>query len=233
MAIPDMSGVSLLAAIRQFSDPVAWAELELLLGLDITEARDGWSADDWVRHDSKVGLKLELVLDEGLPGRVAQLGIARLLTTDYVTASWVRLRSVFEAKLQSGELAATGYIKPVKLTDSRAAVPADKWRFLELDFRNGAASGEGLEIISILIDRAEHASEHETEPEGMTEPAVGIPSSARSLVPSRRKAGVWPVIKPGSRMSPAARRTSTVGSHGSSRPRAARCTVDRASCVWT
>ncbi len=33
MAIPDMSGVSLKAAIRLFSDSVAWAELELLLGL--------------------------------------------------------------------------------------------------------------------------------------------------------------------------------------------------------
>jgi len=144
MAIPKMSGLSLLAAIRKFSEPAAWAELEQLLGLgvDTAETCAGWSADDWVRHDFQVGLKLE---------------VARLRPTDSVTAwhRWARLRTAFKAKLQSGELVATGYVKPPKLTDSRTAVPADKWRFLELDFRNGAAAGEGLEIVSVLIDRAE------------------------------------------------------------------------------
>ena len=37
MAIPKMSGVSLLTAIRQISDPVAWAEFELLLGLMVRD----------------------------------------------------------------------------------------------------------------------------------------------------------------------------------------------------
>ncbi len=37
MAIPDISGVSLLTTIRQFSDPVAWAEFELLLGLMVRD----------------------------------------------------------------------------------------------------------------------------------------------------------------------------------------------------
>ncbi len=144
MATSDMSGVSLLTAIRQFSDPVAWAEFELLLGLGggDTEARAGWNADDWKRHDFQVSLSLEGV---------------RLRSTEHIITwhRWARLRLAFKKRLQSGELVATGYIKPVKLTDSRMAVPADKWRFLELDFWNEAAAGEGLEIVSVLIDRAE------------------------------------------------------------------------------
>ncbi len=58
MAIPDMSGVSLLAAIRQFSDPGAWTEFELVLGLGEVDAevRAGWNADDWARHDFLIGL---------------------------------------------------------------------------------------------------------------------------------------------------------------------------------
>ncbi len=144
MAIPDMSGVSLLAAVRQFSEPVAWAEFELLLGLGggDAEARAGWNADDWARHDFQIVLKLE---------------VARKQPTEYINAwvRWARLRLAFKKRLQSGELVATGYVKPVKLTDSRTVVPADKWRFLELDFQNGAAAGKGLEIVSVLIDRAE------------------------------------------------------------------------------
>ncbi len=61
MAIPKMSDLSLLAAIRQFSEPAAWAELEQLLGLGVgtTEARDGWTENDWARRDYQVMLMLE------------------------------------------------------------------------------------------------------------------------------------------------------------------------------
>ena len=61
MAIPNNAGVSLLAAIGKFSEPRAWAELEQLfgLGVDTTEARDGWTENDWARRDYQVLLMLE------------------------------------------------------------------------------------------------------------------------------------------------------------------------------
>ncbi len=144
MAIPDMSGVSPLAAIRQFSDPEAWAKFEQLLGLEVVtaEERASWNADDWARRDYQMALMLQS---------------ARLRPAEHVTAlhSWAQLRNAFKARLQSGELVATGYVKPVELTDRPTAIPTDKWRFLKLDYLNGSASGEGLEIVSILIYRAE------------------------------------------------------------------------------
>ncbi len=159
MTIPDMSGVSLLVAIRQFSDLVAWAEFELLLRLEggDAEARAGWNADDWVYYDLEIALKLEVV---------------RKKPTEYIHAwdRWARLRAAFKKRLQSGELVATGYVKPVKVTESRRTIPADKWRFLEMDFRNGAASGEGLEFVSILVCRADYVDEAPTKPTIAAEP---------------------------------------------------------------
>ncbi len=159
MSIPDMSGVPPLAAIRQFSDPVAWAEFELLLGLEggDAEARAGWNTEEWARYDFQIVLKLE---------------VARKKLSEYLHAwhRWARLRLAFKKRLQSGELVATGYVKPVKVPDSRITIPADKWRFLEMEFRNGAASGEGLEIVSILVCRADYVDEAPTKPTIAAEP---------------------------------------------------------------
>ncbi len=142
MAIPKISDLSLLAAIQRFSEPAAWAELELLLGLGVgtTEARAGWTENDWALRDFQVMLKLE---------------VARKRQIEGVLRRWTQLTTAFRARLRSGELVATGYVKPRKLNDSRTAIPADKWQFLVLDFSNGTASGDGLEVVEILIDRAE------------------------------------------------------------------------------
>ena len=177
MAIPKMSGVSLLTAIRQFSDPVDWAVFELLLGLKggDAEARAGWTEEEWALHDSQVKLKLEAARH-------------RLIVGPPGLHLWDQLKTAFRTRLRSGELVATGYVKPRKLNDSRTAIPADKWQFLVLDFSNGTASGDGLEVVEILIDRAEHASEHETEPEGMGEhiPLGVTPKEKPEPAPDRR-----------------------------------------------
>ena len=132
----------LLAAIRHFSDLVAWTEFERLLELDASaEERAGWNASDWARHDFQVSLKLDVArqrLSEGLPAM----------------HRWAQLRTAFRARLQSGELVATGYVKPVRVGDGRIAIPADKWRFLQPDFRNSSAVGEGLKIVDVLVREA-------------------------------------------------------------------------------
>ena len=148
MAIPNTSGLRLFAAIRKFSESSAWAELEELLGLGVATAgeRASSTADDWARRDFQVMLKLEA---------------ARVRPTEGLTAwhRWIRLRIAFKARLQSGELVATGYVKPVELAHERTAIPSDKWRFLELDIRNGAARGEGLEIVSIIVSAADRVDQ--------------------------------------------------------------------------
>ncbi len=142
MANPKISDLSLFAAIRQFSEPAAWAELEQLLGLGMgtTEARDGWTENDWARRDYQVMLMLEA---------------ARKCQIFGTLRCWVQLTIAFRARLRSGELVATGYAKPVELACERTNIPADNWRFLKLDFVNGAASGEGLEIVSVRINSVE------------------------------------------------------------------------------
>ena len=148
MAIPNLSGRSLLAAIWQFAEPEAWAKFEQLLGLEVVtaEERASWNADDWARRDYQMALMLQN---------------ARLRPAEYVTAlhSWAQLRNAFKARLQSGELVATGYVKPVELTDRPTAIPTDKWRFLKLDYLNGSASGEGLEIVSIVVSPSDQADQ--------------------------------------------------------------------------
>ncbi len=143
METTNAAGLPLLAAIRKFSDQVAWAEFERLLRLDASaEERAGWNASDWARHDFQVSLKLDAArkrLSEGVPAM----------------NRWAQLKTAFRARLQSGKLVATGYVKPVGVGDGPIAIPADKWRFLRPDFRNSSAVGEGLEVVSVLVNRAE------------------------------------------------------------------------------
>ena len=143
MDYSNRAGLRLLAAVRRFSDPVAWTEFERLLGLDASaKERARCNASDWVRHDFQVTLKLDAArqrLAEGLPA----------------LHRWAQLKTVFQARLQSGELVATGYVKPARIEDGPIAIPADKWRFLQPDFRNSTAAGGGLEIVSVLVYRAE------------------------------------------------------------------------------
>ncbi len=90
MAIPKISDLSLLAAIRQFSEPAAWAELEQLLGLGVgtTEARDGWTENDWARRDYQVMLMLEVARKRPILGALLR---------------WAQLNTAFRARPRSGE----------------------------------------------------------------------------------------------------------------------------------
>ena len=175
MAIPGISGVSLLAAIGKFSEPTAWAELEQLfgLGVDNTEARDGWTENDWVRRDYQVMLMLE---------------VARKRPIEGITAlhRWTQLKTAFRARLRSGELVGTGYVKPVNLADSRMAIPSDKWRFLEPDFRDSTASGAGMEIVSILVCRADHVDE------APTKPTIAAETTCRQWIERKAETGEKP-----------------------------------------
>ncbi len=133
----------LLAAIRQFSVSVAWTEFERLLELDASaKDRARWDASDWARHDFRVILELDAARHQPVE-------------SIHALHRWAQLKTAFRARLQSGELVATGYVKPVRVGDGRIAIPADKWRFLRPDFRNSSAVGEGLEVVSVLVNRAE------------------------------------------------------------------------------
>ena len=171
MAIPKMSDLSPLAAIRQFSEPAAWAELEQLLGLGevTTKARDGWTENDWARHDFQVKLKVE----------AARL---RPIEGFKVLFCWGQLDTAFRARLRSGELVATGEVKPVKLAPERTAIPADRWRFLKIDYQKGIASGLGLEVVSILV-----------LDDAPTKSTIAAETACRELIKRKAKTGIKPV----------------------------------------
>ncbi len=143
-------GLPLFPAIRTFSDPAAWAELEELLAVKVNQGeKDGWAAQEWARHDLRMMLPLGLAFpDSDSPARLKNL---------QAWHRWVILRTAFHKRLQSGELVARGYVKPAKIDDRRAAIASDKWGFLEPDFRDSAASGGGLEIVDVLVYPAESA----------------------------------------------------------------------------
>ena len=51
--------LSLLPAIRTFSEPAAWDEFERFLGLtDSREAHASWNAGDWARYELRLSLML-------------------------------------------------------------------------------------------------------------------------------------------------------------------------------
>ena len=153
----------LFEAIRTYSDSTGWAELGSLLAVKGDSAeKDGWSAQDWAIYD----LRIKLPLGLAFPGSDSPA----LFRNVPAWHRWVRLRTAFHQQLQSGDLVATGYVKPVELDDSRKTIPADKWAFLELDFQRSAASGGGTEIIAIRVSRA--VSTGGSPPETSPVPAV-------------------------------------------------------------
>ncbi len=138
------NGLPLFPAIRTYSDPVAWAELENLLSVKVDPAEKGrWTPNDWAMHD--FGIKLLLGL--ALPGSGSAVRLKYLQDWH----RWVRLRTAFHRRLQSGELVATGYVKPVKHDGRRIVIDPDMWGFLEPDFRDSAASGGGMEVIHVAV----------------------------------------------------------------------------------
>ena len=143
-------GLPLFPAIRTFSDPVAWAELENLLSVKVDPAEKGrWTPNDWAKHD----FSIKLLLGLALPGSGSAVRLKNLQGWH----RWVILRTGFHKRLQSGELVARGYVKPAKIDDHHAAIAPDKWGFLEPDFRDSTASGGGLEIVDVLVYPAESA----------------------------------------------------------------------------
>ena len=156
-------GLPLFPAIRTFSNPAAWAELENLLSVKVDPAEKGrWTPNDWAKHDFRIKLPLGLAL----PGS----GNAVRLKNLQALNRWANLKIAFRERLQSGELVARGYVKPAKIDDDRTAIAPDKWGFLEPDFRDSAASGGGLEIIAIRVFRA--VSTGGSPPETSPVPAV-------------------------------------------------------------
>ena len=146
---PDMEtnadkGLPLFEAIRTYSDPTDWAEFENLLSVKVDpREKDKWSPDDWKRHDFRIQLSLGLAF----PGSGAPAPPKNLQAWHH----WVRLRTAFHKRFQSGEIVATGYVKPANIADNRRVIPADKWGILKPDFRNSTASGGGMEIIHVIV----------------------------------------------------------------------------------
>ncbi len=137
-------GLPLFPAIRTFSDPAAWAELEELLAVKLNHGeRAEWAAREWARHDFRMMLPLGLA-----PlGSDSPAGLKNLQALN----RWAILRTAFRERLQSGELVATGYVKPVKHDDRRIVIDPDMWGFLEPDFRDSTASGGGMEVIHVAV----------------------------------------------------------------------------------
>ncbi len=137
-------GLPLFPAIRTFSDPAAWAELEELLAVKVNLGeKDGWTAREWARHDFRMMLPLGLA-----PlGSDSPAGLKNLQALN----RWARLKTAFRERLQSGELVATGYVKPVTHDDRRIVIDPDMWGFLEPDFRDSTASGGGMEVIHVAV----------------------------------------------------------------------------------
>ena len=125
-------GLPLFEAVRTFSDPPAWAELEELLAVQVNPGeKAGWTAREWARHDFRMMLPLGLAFpDSDSPVRPKNLQALN---------RWANLKIAFRERLQSGELVARGYVKPAKIDDDRAAIAPDKWGFLEPDFRDSTA----------------------------------------------------------------------------------------------
>ncbi len=138
------NGLPLFPAIRTYSDPVAWAELENLLSVNVDPAeKDGWTAQEWARYDFRMKLPLGLAF----PGS----GNAVRLKNLQGWHRWVILRTAFHNRLQSSELVATGYVKPVTHDDRRIVLDPDMWGFLEPDFRDSTASGGGMKVIHVAV----------------------------------------------------------------------------------
>ncbi len=137
-------GLPLFPAIRTYSDPVAWAELENLLSVKVDPAEKGrWTPNDWAKHD----FSIKLLLGLALPGSGSAVRLKHLQDWH----RWVILRTGLHKRLQSGDLVATGYVKPVKHDDRRIVIDPDMWGFLEPDFRDSTASGGGMEVIHVAV----------------------------------------------------------------------------------
>ncbi len=140
----DENGLPLFAAIRAYSDPAAWAELESLLSINVDPGdRSNWTPDDWGRYDFLIKLPLGLAFSGSGSPAMPKIPVA--------WHRWTRLRTAFQRRLKSGELSATGFVSPLTIDAPRIVVPPDKWRILKLDFGNSTAYGEGLKVVSILV----------------------------------------------------------------------------------
>jgi hypothetical protein len=65
-----------------------------------------------------------------------------------------RLETEFLDKLITGSLAATGFVWPMGLNPKRRAIPAKRWHTLEPDFEASEATGEGLRIVKIQVEKS-------------------------------------------------------------------------------
>ncbi len=138
------NGLPLFPAIRTFSDPPAWAELEELLAIQVNPGeKDSWTAREWARHDFRMMLPLGLAL----PGSGSAVRPKNLQALN----RWANLKIAFRERLQSDELVATGYVKPVTHDDRRIVIDPDMWGFLEPDFRDSTASGGGMKVIHVAV----------------------------------------------------------------------------------
>ncbi len=153
----DENGLPLFAAIRAYSDPAAWAELESLLSINVDPGdRSNWTPDDWGRYDLRIKVALGLAFSGS--------GSPAMPRNPVAWHRWVRLSTAFHRRLKSGELSATGFVSPPTIDAPRIVVPRDKWRILKLDFGNSTAYGDGLNVVSVLVRHVTPAAVLPTRP---------------------------------------------------------------------
>ena len=158
-------GLPLFEAVRTYSDPAAWVELEKLLSVEVDPAEKAkWSPHDWARHDYRMKTLLGLAYP-GFGGRHS----SKFLPAWH---HWLRLTPAIRRRLQSGELVATGYVElaapgyvePVKSGDPPIVILPDMWATLMLDFGDSTASSGAMKVIRVRVARAVAADVSQPRP---------------------------------------------------------------------
>ena len=118
--------MSLYEALREYSDPDMWQEYERLKSRDVKST----------------------VLALGEPPSPEER--ERWWFQHLETA----LTEAFKAKLEAGELIATGFDNKVPVDAGPQQIPQEAWSILECDFENSSAAGDGVSILGIRVHSA-------------------------------------------------------------------------------
>ena len=99
-----------------------------------------------------------------------------------------RLESEFLDKLITGSLVATGFVWPMGLNPKRQVIPAPRWRKLEPDFKASEATGGGLRIVEIRVEKSQPTRTRSSHPSPADEQ---VPREHVSLARLRAQLRGW------------------------------------------
>jgi len=116
-------GLTLLEALERYSDTAAYQEFQAVAE-HYGKQRLLWLGDS-IPEENLLPLRAQgrrLVLERALVNRLAE-----------------------------GTIVGTAYSEPLNIDSRRMLVPADRWKFLVVDFDKATASGHGLVLIDVRI----------------------------------------------------------------------------------